>query len=577
MINKRLIHLVSESKKYIFANVLIQWIGLIVNIYMITQISFLVQQVFEKTAKADDFLRVAVIVLVTIALRSFCMILSSKMGFLSSKAVKQKLRGMIYEKLLRIGASYNEKISSSEVVQVSVEGVEQLETYFGAYLPQFFYSMLAPLTLFAVLSRINFKAALILLICVPLIPIAIASVQTFAKKLFGKYWGQYTSLGDLFLENIQGLTTLKIYQADEFKNQQMNEEAEKFRKITMRVLVMQLNSVTIMDFIAYGGAALGIIVSVLQFRAGNVSLAGCLTIILLSAEFFIPMRLLGSFFHIAMNGMAASEKIFRLMDLEVPRQGEKEFPKDTAIRISGLGFSYTTDREILKEVAMEFPKNSFTAIVGESGSGKSTIAAILMGRNKNYSGSIRIGDTELSEIAEDSLMKSIAYIGHESYLFKGSVRENLRMGNPSASEKEMWEVLEKVNLSDFLKAEKGLETLLIEKGGNLSGGQRQRLALARAMLHDAPVYIFDEATSNIDVESENEIMGQIHRLAQSKTVILITHRLANAVKTENIYVIQQGRIKEQGNHLQLISGEGIYATLWQTQMSLENFGTEVVA
>lgn len=226
---------------------------------------------------------------------------------------------------------------------------------------------------------------------------------------------------------------------------------------------------------------------------------------------------------------------------------------------------------------MEFPKNSFTAIVGESGSGKSTIAAILMGRNKNYSGSIRIGDTELSEIAEDSLMKSIAYIGHESYLFKGSVRENLRMGNPSASEKEMWEVLEKVNLSDFLKAEKGLETLLIEKGGNLSGGQRQRLALARAMLHDAPVYIFDEATSNIDVESENEIMGQIHRLAQSKTVILITHRLANAVKTENIYVIQQGRIKEQGNHLQLISGEGIYATLWQTQMSLENFGTEVVA
>lgn len=577
MINKRLIHLVSESKKYIFANVLIQWIGLIVNIYMITQISFLVQQVFEETAKADDFLRVAVIVLVTIALRSFCMILSSKMGFLSSKAVKQKLRGMIYEKLLRIGASYNEKISSSEVVQVSVEGVEQLETYFGAYLPQFFYSMLAPLTLFAVLSRINFKAALILLICVPLIPIAIASVQTFAKKLFGKYWGQYTSLGDLFLENIQGLTTLKIYQADEFKNEQMNEEAEKFRKITMRVLVMQLNSVTIMDFIAYGGAALGIIVSVLQFRAGNVSLAGCLTIILLSAEFFIPMRLLGSFFHIAMNGMAASEKIFRLMDLEVPRQGEKEFPKDTAIRISGLGFSYTADREILKEVAMEFPKNSFTAIVGESGSGKSTIAAILMGRNKNYSGSIRIGDTELPEIAEDSLMKSIAYIGHESYLFKGSVRENLQMGNPSASEKEMWEVLEKVNLSDFLKAEKGLETLLIEKGGNLSGGQRQRLALARAMLHDAPVYIFDEATSNIDVESENEIMGQIHRLAQSKTVILITHRLANAVKTENIYVIQQGRIKEQGNHLQLISREGIYATLWQTQMSLENFGTEVVA
>lgn len=577
MINKRLIHLVSESKKYIFANVVIQWIGLLANIYMIIRISQLVQKVFMKQAQSGDFVKVAMVVAATIGIRSLCMSLSAKMGFLSSKAVKQKLRTMIYNKLLRIGASYNEKVSSSEVVQVAVEGVEQLETYFGAYLPQFFYSMLAPLTLFAVLSRINFKAAVILLICVPMIPIAIASVQTFAKKLFVKYWGQYTSLGDLFLENIQGLTTLKIYQADEFKNEQMNEEAEKFRKITMRVLVMQLNSVTIMDFIAYGGAALGIVTAVLQFQAGNVSLAGCLTIILLSAEFFIPMRLLGSFFHIAMNGMAAAEKIFRLMDLEEPIRGEADFPKEASIRMSDVGFSYTKERDILRFVEMSFPIKSFTAIVGESGSGKSTIAGILTGRNKNYQGSIKIGATELSDISEEALMKGIGYIGHESYLFKGTVRENLLMGNPNASEDKMWEVLDQVNLAEFLRSEKGLDTKLMEKGGNLSGGQRQRLALARAVLHDAPVYIFDEATSNIDVESENEIMEQIHRLAQSKTVILITHRLANAVHTQNIYVLKDGQIREQGTHHELTRHPGIYSTLWETQMNLENFGKEAIA
>lgn len=577
MINKRLIHLVPESKKYIFANVVIQWIGLIANIYMIVQISRLVQQVFMKQAQSGDFVKVAMVVAATIGIRSLCMSLSAKMGFLSSKAVKQKLRTMIYNKLLRIGASYNEKVSSSEVVQVAVEGVEQLETYFGAYLPQFFFSMLAPLTLFAVLSRINFRSALILLICVPLIPIAIASVQTFAKKLFGKYWGQYTSLGDLFLENIQGLTTLKIYQADEFKNEQMNEEAEKFRKITMRVLVMQLNSVTIMDFIAYGGAALGIVTAVLQFQAGNVSMAGCLTIILLSAEFFIPMRLLGSFFHIAMNGMAAAEKIFRLMDLQEPMRGEAEFPSAASIRMSDVGFAYTKERDILRSVDMVFPINSFTAIVGESGSGKSTIVGILTGRNKNYQGSIKIDGTELSDISEEALMKGIGYIGHESYLFKGTVRENLLMGNPNASEDKMWEVLDQVNLAEFLKSEKGLDTKLMEKGGNLSGGQRQRLALARAVLHDAPVYIFDEATSNIDVESENEIMEQIHRLAQSKTVILITHRLANAVHTQNIYVLKDGQIREQGTHHELTRHPGIYSTLWETQMNLENFGKEAIA
>lgn len=500
------------------------------------------------------------------------------MSYLSSKAVKKKLRELIYKKLLRLGSSYNEKVKTSEVVQVAVEGTEQLETYFGAYLPQFFYAMLAPLTLFVVLSFVNFLSAVILLICVPLIPVAIAAVQTWAKKLLSKYWGQYTTLGDTFLENLQGLTTLKIYKADEYKNEKMNEEAEKFRKITMKVLTMQLNSITIMDLIAYGGAALGVIVSVSQFALGKVSLSGCLLIILLSADFFIPMRQLGSFFHIAMNGMAASDKIFRLLDLpEKENRGLQQFTKEHEIKCENVSFSYDEDREILKSISMSFPVGSFTAIAGESGCGKSTVASLLTGKNTNYSGKITVGGIPISEIDEDSLMKNITYVSHNSYLFKGTVYDNLIMGNPEATEEDMWEVLDKTKLSQFLKSEKGLETVVAEKGSNLSGGQCQRLALARALLHDSPVYIFDEATSNIDVESENDIMEQIQNIAEEKTVILISHRLANTVKADRIYVLNDGKIAEYGNHDELIKNHGVYEKMWNAQQSLENYGKEVSA
>ncbi len=497
------------------------------------------------------------------------------MSYLSSKAVKKTLRERIYEKLLRLGASYNEQVKTSEVVQVAVEGVDQLETYFGAYLPQFFYAMLAPLTLFAVLCFVNVPAAIVLLVCVPLIPIAIAAVQTWAKKLLSKYWGQYTALGDTFLENLQGLTTLKIYQADEFKNQEMNAEAEKFRKITMKVLTMQLNSITIMDLIAYGGAALGVIMAVTQYMGNHVSLAGCLLIILLAADFFLPMRQLGSFFHIAMNGMAASDKIFRLLDLPEHKQEVSEsFPSKHDIACSGLRFSYEACREILHGVDLRFPQGSFTALVGESGCGKSTIAAILMGRNKGYTGSVTIGGVELKDVNENSLLRNITYVSHQSYLFKGTVRDNLLMGKPSASDDELWAVLERVNLAGFLKAEQGLDTPLLEKASNLSGGQCQRLALARALLHDSPVYIFDEATSNIDVESENDIMAEIHRLARGKTVILISHRLVNVVRANNIYVLDGGNIAEHGSHEELLQNHGLYERLWTAQQSLENYRKE---
>ena len=568
MIDKRLIRTVRESKKYIAWNVIYQWISLVANITMMVSIADLLSRLFANTADRENFVCTVIVVAAAVGIRYFCAVQSAKMGYLSSKAVKKVLREKIYRKLLRLGSSYKEKAQTSEIVQISVEGVEQLETYFGAYLPQFFYAMLAPLTLFIVLGFVNVPAAAVLLVCVPLIPAAIAAVQTWAKKLLSKYWGQYTALGDTFLENLQGLTTLKIYRADDFKNDEMNVEAEKFRKITMKVLTMQLNSITIMDLIAYGGAALGIVMSVTQYSKGNVSLAGCLLIIMLSADFFIPMRQLGSFFH-----MAAGQKIFRLLDLPEAEEKKADCPKGDIV-CRDLHFSYDNDREILSGVNMTFKRGAFTAIVGESGCGKSTISAILTGRNKGYGGSVSVGETELSEIREADLMENITYISHQSYLFKGTVRDNLLMGKPDASDSELWEVLERVNLADFVRNEKGLDTGLSEKASNLSGGQCQRLALARALLHDSPIYIFDEATSNIDVESENDIMNEIQNLAESKTVILISHRLVNVVKADAIYVMVNGKIAESGKHRELLENKADYEKLWEAQQRLENYGKD---
>ena len=571
MINKRLIGTVEESKKYIAGNVVSQWISLIANIAMMAAIAKMLQHLYEGNAGGRELALTAIIAVVASGVRFVCANISAKMSYLSSKMVKKTLRQMIYQKLLRLGSSYKEQANTSEIVQVTVEGVEQLETYFGAYLPQFFYAMLAPLTLFGVLSVVNFPSAVVLLICVPMIPVTIVMIQRWAKKLLSKYWGQYTALGDTFLENLQGLTTTKIYEADAFKHQEMNEQSERFRKITMKVLTMQLNSITIMDLIAYGGAALGVILATIQLKEGQVDLFGCILIILLAVDFFLPMRLLGSFFHIAMNGMAASDKIFRLLDLTEPERKVTSVPTECSIRCCDLRFSYEEGREILHGINMSFPKGSFTAIVGESGCGKSTISSILMGRNRGYIGEIMVGDIPLSEISEESLMKKFTYISHQSYLFKGTVRENLLMARSDASETALWNVLEQVKLADFLRNEDGLDTLLNENALNLSGGQRQRLALARALLHDSPVYIFDEATSNIDVESENDIMTQIYALAKTKTVILISHRLANVAGADNIYVLDQGNIVEEGNHKALLLQHGVYAKLWNAQQELENY------
>ncbi len=639
MINKRLIGTVKDSRKYIVGNVVAQWCSLIANIVMMIGITRLFSEIYNKTYSVKSLCVISGIIITVAIVQFVCSIISAKMSYLSSKSVKKTLREKIYLKLLSLGAAYKESVKTSEVVQVAVEGCDQLETYFGAYLPQFFYAMIAPLTLFTVLMFVNIPSAVVLLICVPMIPVSIAVVQTWAKKLLSKYWGQYTALGDTFLENLQGLTTLKIYQADEFKNKQMNEESEKFRKITMKVLTMQLNSITIMDLIAYGGAALGVIMASTQFKAGNISIAGAMLIIMLSADFFIPMRRLGSYFHIAMNGMAASDKIFKLLDygddiseencinenhsnegnskknyleeshsnegnskkncmnenyskenikdelqrLEENRKGitKYEFHPNASIICKNLFFSYkdNPDKEIINNANLTFTKGSLTALVGESGCGKSTIAAILMGRNKGYKGSISVGDIELSDIelsdiAEESLMKNVTYISHQSFLFKGTVKDNLIMAKNDATDDELWNVLNRVNLGDFLRSENGLDTKLTEDGRNFSGGQRQRLALARALLHNSPYYIFDEATSNIDVESEDLIMQLIYELAKDKTVIMISHRLANVENADCIYVLDKGNVAGSGTHKELLNSCSVYSKLWNTQMDLENYGLE---
>lgn len=579
MIDKRLVGMVPDSKKYIAGNVVLMWCSLVANIVMMSGIALLLQKLFFKTADSRDIVLFAGLVAAVNVARYFLTTGASRMSYLSARAVKKTLREQIYQKLLKLGMSYREELKTSEIVQVAVEGVEQLETYFGAYLPQFFYAMAAPLTLFIVLLPVSVPAAVLLFVCVPLIPVAIALVQTWAKKLLSGYWDQYTALGDTFLENLQGLTTLKVYQTDGIRHAKMNEESEKFRKITMKVLTMQLNSITIMDIVAYGGAALGIVVALLQYRGGHTGFGGCLLIILLSADFFLPMRQLGSFFHIAMNGMAASGKIFRLLELkEEPQEKKQEIPDTEAlIRLDEVCFSYEPGREILHDISMELKPGSFTAIVGESGSGKSTLASVLTGQNKRRKGTLTIGGVDFDDISEESRMRHITYVSHNSYLFGGTVRDNLLMAKPDASEEELWRVLEQTKLSDFLKSEQGLDTVLTAQASNLSGGQRQRLALARALLHDSPVYLFDEATSNIDVESENDIMEQIIALAQKKTVIVISHRLANTVTADRIYVLADGKLAERGTHEKLLEKRGVYASLWNTQQALEHIKKEETA
>jgi len=574
MFHKRLLKEFKDNVKYVVGMVATQWISLIANVVLMLFIAniaatFVEGNVFEW--QETQVLGLLMVFLIVFFVRAKATSLNTWFSFRASENVKHRLREAVYQKLMRLGPNYRDTVTTAEAVQVSTEGVDQLEIYFGKYVPQFFYSLLAPVTLFVIVGGMSIKVAVVLLLCVPLIPVSIIAVQKFAKKLLAKYWGTYTGLGDTFLENLQGLTTLKIYQADERYAKKMDEEAEKFRKITMRVLIMQLNSISIMDMVAYGGAAIGIILSILELQAGNITLAECFFITMISAEFFLPLRLLGSFFHIAMNGNAAADKIFRLLDAEEQEQGiVMEIPNEEIV-FDHVDFGYTKEKQVLKNVSFTIPEKSFVALVGESGCGKSTIASLLMGNQRADEGLVSIGGVNVKDIADSALYQKITRVRHDSYLFKGTVLDNLRMGKADATKEEMYDVLRKVDLYDTIMEKGGLLMQIEEKAANLSGGQKQRLVLARAILHDSDIYIFDEATSNIDVESEDRIMQVVQELAKNKLVILISHRLANVVKTDRVYVVENGSIVEEGKHSELLEKRGTYYKLYRAQQELEKY------
>lgn len=577
MFHKRLLKEFKDNQKYVAGMVLTQWLSLLANITLTYAIARYLGLLLHGQIVGRDTLVLSITLTAVFLVRACMTSCNSRLSFLASMRVKERLREQIFQKLMQLGSSYRKTAATSEAVQISTEGVDQLEIYFGKYVPQFFYSLLAPFTLFFIVGSINWNVALVLLLCVPLIPVSIVAVQKFARKLLAKYWGSYTGLGDSFLENLQGLTTLKIYQADERYAKKMDEEAENFRKVTMRVLIMQLNSISIMDLVAYGGAAAGILLSVLAFRDGSITAAECIFILLVSAEFFLPLRLLGSFFHIAMNGNAAADKIFRLLDTPVPEKGTVTELKSGDIRFEQVSFSYTKEKKVLHDISFEIPEGQFVALVGTSGCGKSTVASLIMGddtgksRDTGLEGTVRIGKTATGDIKEETLRRKITRVRHDSYLFTGTVLSNLKMANPDAGISEMEEALKKVDLYDTVMERGGLSMQIEEKAGNLSGGQKQRLVLARAILHDSDIYIFDEATSNVDAESEEKIMEAVRLLAKTKTVILISHRLANVVQADQILVLKDGRIIEDGSHEKLMADGGYYRELFMAQAKLEQY------
>ena len=583
MINKRLINLCTESKKYIGLTVLSSWIVTVCNLVMVLLVGGIINKVFYniKDLSGVNFKRfigeyILSYLMIFIGLLLIRFIFNILYGYFSNKSsdiVKVKLRDIIYDKLLKLGLDYNKNLSTSSIVQSAIEGVEALEIYFGKYLSQFFYALLAPITLFFVISFISFKAAVVFILCVPLIPISIIAIMKFAKKLLKNYWNNYSNLGETFLENLQGLTTLKVFNIDEKRHEKMNKEAEKFRKITMKVLSMQLNSITVMDLIAFGGAAFGSIIALIEFKNGHINVGQTVIIILLSSEFFIPLRLLGSYFHVAMNGVAASERIFELLD---SKEREKEIKFDINnldnmdMNIKNITFSYDGKRNVIEDVSLNIKNKEFTAIVGKSGSGKSTIANLLLNTHEVNKGEILFNGANINNIAFSDIYEKIMLVNTNSYIFNGSILDNLKVAKENLTDNEIQYALELSNLKSFVdNLEDGIHTKVGEGGSLLSGGQKQRLALARAILKDREIYIFDEATSNVDVESEEIIWKAIKKLAKEKTVIVISHRLANIKNADIIYVLDDGKLVESGKHEELLENRKNYFDMVKEQEALE--------
>lgn len=572
MFDKRLFSLVPGVMRHIAGNVALQWLALLANAVLFVSVGGLLQSVLAGDTAGIDLVRTLLTAVVAVAVRLVCQAQATKQGLAASALAKQRVRTLVYDKLVRMGPSYRETVATSEATQLCVEGVEQLEAYFGNYLPQLFYSLIASVTLFFCLAPLCTPAAVALLCCVPLIPVSLMAVMKIAKRIMGDYWHSYTDLGALFLESIQGLTTLKVFGADEGRHRRMNEEAEKFRKATMRLLTMQLNSVIVMDIFAFAGAAAGIVVMLNSYAAGTVTFAGAFAFVFLAADFFIPLRTLGSFFHTATGGMAAAERMYRIIDAPEPACGTQAVTcASVGIECRNVSYSYDGTRTVLQGADFTARPGGFVGITGASGSGKSTLAGILTGANRSYTGSVTIGGIDLRDISAESLRDTVTYVGFRSFLFAGTVRSNLLMARPGASDDELWEALGRCRIDDFVRRSGGLDAPVSAEGTNLSGGQRQRLAMARALLHDTPVYIFDEATSNIDAESEAAIIDAVAELAHTKTVVMVSHRLAALRGCDKVYVFEAGRVVQTGTHEELAGQDGPYARLWARQAELEDF------
>lgn len=579
MIDKKLLALLGHNKKYIFYAVGLMIVGLFANLAITASICYAIQYAAEYASSGSNtqgFILPAVIVIIAMAIRY---VTSRSIGDLKDtlgRNVKKDLRQKIYDKIIKLGVRTTDNMSMAGLTQLSMEGVEQLDLYYSAYIPQFFYAMIAPIILFIVTVRINWAVALVLLACVPLIPMSIIAVSRYAKKIFAKYWGKYTSMGDSFLDSVQGLKELKIFQADAAQNIKMNETSEEFRKITMKVLVMQLASTTIMDMVAYGGAGLGIALTIHAVVNGSLSAYAALFLILVAVDFFLPLRAFGSAFHIAMNGASAGNKILSLLAQPDPVWGN-ETVASTEITVKDVTFSYDGKRDVLKHASMNFGSTGMCAIVGESGSGKSTVVNLLLGAYHPQQGSILVGNKPLETLSRESYYSHISVVSYNTYIFNETIRQNFMLAKYNVTDEEIYSALKKVNLYDFIIDNGGLDKVITEDAANISGGQKQRLALAINLVANKDIYIFDEATSNIDIESEAIIMNNIKELSKEKSVIVISHRLANVVAADTIYFIEDGEVKEHGTHNELMNMHEGYAKLYTTQKKLEEGYTEVIA
>ena len=575
MVDKELFRLIGGNKKYIFIAVLLQAIGLVANVAITGSVCYAVYLLTEN-AEAVKFVYPLIGAVVGIIVRYICSRATGDIKDKLGRSVKKDLRERVYNKIVKLGVKTTDGMSMAGLTQVSVEGVEQLDLYYSSYLPQFFFAMIAPVILFLICVWIDWRTALVLIACVPLIPVSIIAVSKYAKKIFAKYWDKYTSMGDKFLDSVQGLKELKIFQADAAQHVKINESAEEFRVITMKVLVMQLASTTIMDLVAYGGAGVGIALAVCGAAFWGLNPIAALFLCLVAVEFFLPLRAFGSAFHVAMNGASAGKKIISLLNAPDPEWGT-ETVDGKEIKLENLTFSYDGKRDVLKNVNMTFPEKGMTAIVGESGCGKSTVVNMLIGAFRPQKGDVTVGGKQLEKLSRENWYSHLSAVSYNTYIFNESVRDNFKMAKESVSDEEIFAALERVNLKEFIEENGGLDKVITEDANNISGGQKQRLALAIALVSDKDIYVFDEATSNIDIESEAVIMKNIKAISESRSVIVISHRLANVVPADNIYYMEEGEIKESGSHEKLMSAKQGYARLYTAQKTLEQAYAEVVA